>query len=281
MSNTALEDQPVEKNKNVHNHEVHLDINTEDAVEIAEDVYWVGFYNEDEALHCNPYLISDNIDSILIDPGSIPDFPVVARKVFSIVPPQWVSTIVLGHQDPDLCAAVPIFEDMRDNHDHSVVSHTKTIYLLKHYGIKGKFYRIEDGITDYKTPGGRDLRFVSVPFSHFAGAIMTYDKKSNVLFTGDVLGGVGPDWELYHSDKSLENMKAFLQGFMPSNRALRYSLLKVLEVDAEIIAPQHGSIIRKKQLPALLDKIWDLPCGLDLIDDDTMKNTVANTWRHS
>lgn len=253
---------------------VELDTNL--AIEIAPDIFWTGYFMEDEALHCNPYLIKNGKDSILIDPGSVPDFPVVGRKIFSIVQPHWISTIILNHQDPDLCASVPIFESLRSNYDYNVIAHTKTIYLLKHYGIQGHFYRVDHDFTDYTTPGGRKLQFIMTPFAHFAGALMTYDVSSKVLFTGDILGGVGAEWQLYHNEEALKNMKVFMQGFMPSNRALRYALLKIQSCGAELFAPQHGQIIRKDQLPEIIDMLWNLPCGLDLIDDDTMKRAMES-----
>lgn len=248
-----------------------VEIDANQAIEIAPDVYWAGYYMEDEALHCNPYLIKNGEDSILIDPGSVPDFPVVGRKLFSIVRPQWISTIILNHQDPDLCASVPIFESLRENFDYRVIAHAKTVYLLKHYGIQGEFYRISEDYVHYTTPGGRELQFICTPFAHFAGALMTYDVRSRTLFTGDILGGVGPEWELYHTERALQNTIAFMQGFMPSNQALRYALLKIQSVDADIYAPQHGQVIRREQLGKIVDALWNLPCGLDLIDDEAMR----------
>lgn len=251
-------------------------VDTDHAVEIAPEVFWTGYYMEDEALHCNPYLIRNGTESILIDPGSVPDFPVVGRKLFSVIKPESVTTIILNHQDPDLCASVPIFESLRENFDYDVIAHRKTIYLLKHYGIKGKFHRLDDGETAYKTPGGRELKFITTPFAHFAGAVMTYDVKSKVLFTGDILGGVGTDWELYHTDVALANMKAFMRGFMPCNKALRYALLKIESSGAELFAPQHGQIIHRDQFPAIKEALWDLKCGLDLIEDDAMKQAMVH-----
>ncbi len=255
---------------------IPLEVDTNHAVEIAPDIFWTGYFMEDEALHCNPYLIRNGEDSILIDPGSVPDFPVVGRKLFSIIRPEWVSTIILNHQDPDLCASVPIFESLREDYNYNVIAHRKTIYLLKHYGIKGNFFRVEDGITDYTTPGGRKLQFISTPFAHFAGAVMTFDVKSRVLFTGDILGGVGAEWHLYHDEKALLNMKAFLQGFMPTNKALRYALVRMRDCQADVFAPQHGQIILKHQFAEILDALWNLPCGLDLIKDATMQEAMVN-----
>jgi flavorubredoxin len=264
----------VQKGNRQSTQEIQIDIDTNYAVEIAENVFWVGFYSEEDALHCNPYLIKSKTSGILIDPGSVPDFPIVARKVFSIIQPQAIDTIILQHQDPDLCAGVPIFEDLRNDYNHHIISEVRASYLIKHYGVKGKLYMVSPDNASYTTKEGRLLQFLMTPFAHFAGAIMTYDPKSKVLFTSDILGGLGKDWELYHNDVALDNMKKFLSLYMPSNQALRYALLKIRSVDAEIIAPQHGQIIKKQQLDQIINSLWDLKCGLDLIDDEFMRKVL-------
>ena len=44
---------------------------------IAEGIYWVGGIGQDGGLHCNPYLIIDGEEAVLIDPGSVLDFDYV------------------------------------------------------------------------------------------------------------------------------------------------------------------------------------------------------------
>ena len=56
-------------------------IDYENPVEIAEEIYWVGFYDAQSGLHCNPYLIIDNDEAIVIDGGSRPDFATVMMKI--------------------------------------------------------------------------------------------------------------------------------------------------------------------------------------------------------
>ena len=49
-----------------------LDVNS--AITILRDIYWVGFYDEKSDLYCNSYLLIDDKEIVLIDPGSIPKF---------------------------------------------------------------------------------------------------------------------------------------------------------------------------------------------------------------
>jgi flavorubredoxin len=57
---------------------------------------------------------------------------------------------------------------------------------------------------------------------------------------------------------------------MPSKKALRYSLEKILEVPFKVIAPQHGSIINNKKIMRyvfeLLAALEDV--GIDAIVED-------------
>jgi len=251
--------------------ELSLEVDTDHAVEIAKDVFWVGFYDEHEKLHCNPYLIRNGEESIFIDPGSVPDFPVVARKAFALVSANSISTIILHHQDPDLCASAPIFEDLKEDYDIDFVSHRVTSYFLHHYGIKGNLVRLDEFGKSYFTRGGRELRFYWTPYAHSFGAIMTLDVKSNTLFTSDILGGLGEEWELYHSDEAMGNMISFMQTIMPSNRILRYALTVIERIGADLIAPQHGQVIRPEQFPAIKNALWELPCGMDRVEDDVTR----------
>jgi hypothetical protein len=52
---------------------MEYEIDLEGSIEIAEGIYWIGFYDQQAGLHCNPYLIVDNDEAMVIDGGSRPD----------------------------------------------------------------------------------------------------------------------------------------------------------------------------------------------------------------
>ena len=58
-----------------------FDQNNESSVEIAGGIYWVGFHDTESGLHCNPYLIVDNDEAVVIDGGSRPDFATVMMNI--------------------------------------------------------------------------------------------------------------------------------------------------------------------------------------------------------
>ena len=87
------------------------DIDLESSVEIADGIYWFGFFDEQAGLHCNPYLIIDNNEAVVIDGGSRPDFATVMMKILQtgIAPNQ---IIALLYQHGEFVIAFAITRDL-------------------------------------------------------------------------------------------------------------------------------------------------------------------------
>jgi len=81
------------------------------AVAIAKDVYWVGVYMENDVFQCHTYLIVDGDESVLIDSGSMLEFAEVKKKIESVIDIKNIKYMVAHHQDPDVCANMPAFEE--------------------------------------------------------------------------------------------------------------------------------------------------------------------------
>lgn len=50
-------------------------------VSIADGIYWVGYSDDNRGLHCNPYLIIEGDEAVLIDGGNRDDFSTVMLKI--------------------------------------------------------------------------------------------------------------------------------------------------------------------------------------------------------
>jgi len=242
----------------------------EDAIKVADDIYWVGFSDEKAHLHCNPYLLIDGegkgAEAVLLDPGSLTDFPKVMRKVLELVNPAKISLLVAQHQDPDVCSNIPVVEDIIDRADLRVAAHTNSIRLIRHYGIQSAFYAVEEHDYAITLNSGRVLEFMFTPYCHSPGAIVTYDTKTKSLFTSDMFGAVSGDWSLFVNDEScFARMDSFHQLYMPSNQVLRHSLER-MQSRWEIarILPQHGSVIEGDLVARAFEYLKELPCGIDL-----------------
>ncbi len=236
----------------------------ERAILVKDGIHWVGFYDELAHLHCNPYILTDGNEAVFFDPGSLPDFPQIMRKVIEVSDPLDIAYIVVSHQDPDVCGNLAVVEDVIDRSDMKIVGHMNTIRLIQHYGVRSKFYPVEQNEYRLNLRSGRQIEFIFTPFLHSPGAIVAYDAATKSLFTGDIFGAISDHWALFAEDDYLTPMAAFHQAYMPSNQVLKAGLERLERYEIDQILPQHGSILRGDQIPKAFEYLKSLPCGVDL-----------------
>ena len=235
--------------------------------EDGHEVYWLGIDNA-TAFRCNVYLIKDNDEYILVDPGSRSFYTQVRERVAQITDPANVGSLILCHQDPDVAASMIDWLDA--NPEITIISSARTNVLLPHYGREDyKFYDIvEEPI--YRFKSGRELKFIEAPFLHFPGAFTTYDVNSSFLFSGDIWAALDIEWKLLVSDmqEHTMNMDLFHVDYMASNIAARGYVRRLDGIDIQTILPQHGSIIPQEHVADALEYLENLQCGLDLVYSD-------------
>ncbi|MHA1733443.1 MAG: MBL fold metallo-hydrolase [Promethearchaeota archaeon] len=238
------------------------------AVEVNDGIYWVGFGDDKAGFSNNPYLLVEGDSVVLFDPGSrLPEhFNTVKKKIESVVPVEKINAIIVHHQDPDLCASIPLFEEIIGVDEFELISTWRTSLLLPYYGIRTEITPIEDG-ESIELDNGRELVFVTAPYLHFAGSHVTYDTKTKTLFSGDIFGGFTANWKLYADEYYVESMKAFIEPYIAHNDVVANFLKKVADLGIEIdmICPQHGSVIKKELVPMMVDAISKFEVGSWLI----------------
>ncbi|MBF0359073.1 MAG: diguanylate cyclase [Magnetococcales bacterium] len=245
-----------------------LSLNSADTakpIQLAPKIWWVGAYLPEDNFQCHSYLIVHGDQSILIDPGSVITIDTTLRKIEEIIPFSNIRYFLCQHQDPDITSSLPIIDRMVNRDDAVVLSHWRTNTLIKHYGFNMPMVCVENG--EWKLDiGGRELQFIFTPYLHFPGAFCTFDKESGILFSSDLFGGISEEWSLIAKDKKyFEAIRPFHEHYMPHKDILVHSLCKLDELQIELIAPQHGSIIPKHLIAFMISQLKSLDCGLFLM----------------
>ncbi|HUY37112.1 MAG TPA: hypothetical protein VMV69_30655 [Pirellulales bacterium] len=163
---------------------------------IGEGCYMVGRRNPDSLLQCNTYLRSfaaKGSETIhwCVDPDSQIDYAelrehllehigeVAALRVFSI-----------NHQDPDVVGNLIYFT--RENPRLTGLTSEDVWRLVRHLNDHPKHLYFSNKAEHHriKLSNGAQVQFVPTPFCHFRGAMAVYDPESQILFSGDLFGGL-------------------------------------------------------------------------------------------
>lgn len=234
-------------------------------IKIADGIFWVGFFEQESNLHCNPYLLTANGEAVVFDGGSRPDFAVVMTKILQTgIDPNTISHLIYQHYDPDLCGSIPHFIDACENPQIKVLSHPANNLFIRYYLGPEQHHHIASIKANHNTLalGNRRLRFIEVPYCHTTGSFVTYDEETKTLFTSDLFGSFSTKWDLYldltddcfgcttfsncpngRPYCAMADIVAFHQYVMPTGKALANAMRIIKTLDIALIAPQHGSLI--------------------------------------
>ncbi len=233
------------------------------AVELRPGLWWIGWPDEDAGFSNNPYLMIDGDEVIVFDPGSrLPQhWKWVRQKIESIIPLEKITMVIVHHQDPDLCGAIPLIEQEIGVNNFEIVTTERTAVFIPYYDVKTEVTTVEDGEI-MEVGNGRELLFLTSPYLHFPGAMVTYDKKEKILFSSDIFGGFSVDWSLFANKYYFEAMKLFAQPYFADKRHVLNFLNKIEPLDIDMICPQHGSIILRDKVKEAIETLKNLEVGI-------------------
>jgi flavorubredoxin len=254
---------------------------TPDEMEFGKALYddgthkfiWLGWsYKKGGEVQTNQYLIISRDKGILLDPGGIINFPHVNSIVASYISPEKVEVIIYSHQDPDVSSGIGLALSTYKN----AKAYVSRLWMrfAPHFGIDREDLRrmlpVEDRGTRINIPTGY-LELIPAHFLHSAGNFSVYDPQSKILFSGDIGASVMPDDNFYFEVKDFRSHIRYMEGFhkryMKSQVATRKWVSMVRRLKVDIIAPQHGAIMRGKVAEEFLSWLENLRCGVDLIDE--------------
>ena len=244
---------------------------TGDIVEISKGVYWLGV-RRNRQLEVNVYLRifknGDKTINLIIDPGPPVIFDLLVDRIKKIIGGlEKIQLAFINHQDPDVSLNIMYLNKF--NPKLKVLCTEDTWRLIHFYGLESKNFQAIDKFKSLRgrLSTGHVVRFVPTPFCHFRGAAMLYDEESRILFSGDFLGGIIFSDDLFATPDNWSGIKTFHQIYMPTQDAIRLAVenIRKLNPPPRIIAPQHGAIIKSDLIDEFLQKMYNLPVGLDLI----------------
>lgn len=230
-----------------------------DPIEITKDLYWIGVndYETDlfeaqwpipEGVSYNSYLITGK-KTALIDTVKKTHLTQFVEKIRALLTGgRTLDYLVINHMEPDHSGAIPILRQLFP--EMSIVGNKKTIDMV------GSFYGITTGTTtiadsDELDLGGHVLTFALTPMVHWPETMMTYDKTSRVLFSGDAFGSFKSlDGGIFDDELDIGRYEGEMLRYF-SNIVGKYSpmVLKAMarleHLDVSAVASTHGPVWRK------------------------------------
>lgn len=232
---------------------------------------------EGSGVQANQFLIIDNDQSILLDPGGDLTYIPLNMAITRYINPKQLDYIFASHQDPDIVASIDRW--VLNTSCQVLVSklwgrflpHLVSSHVDKKVGsFENRVIEIPDG--GVRLPfGEQELVILPAHFLHSVGNFQLYDPTSKILFSGDMGASIGAADQAFVTDMNahIPFMKGFHQRYMCSNKATRLWARMVKKMDVETLVPQHGPAFKGKDMVnQFLDWISDLECGVDLLNQD-------------
>jgi len=225
--------------------------------------------HEDSFLSVNQYLIIENNEGILLDPGSEAIFEELFTAVSDFIDVSNIKYIFLSHQDPDVSGSIT---QWAMSTQAKFLMSGLWVRFMSHYGFTEMNRVIEIPDKGAKlTLGTHVVKFVPAHFLHSPGNFSLYDVSSKILFSGDIGAAVLNSLKGEKKVRTFDTHKIALEGFhkryMGSNKLCRAWVKRVEKLEVRKIAPQHGYIFEDEDVARFLEWLKELKCGSDFIED--------------
>ncbi len=226
-------------------------------------------FGHGEMVQANQHLIVHNGHGILLDPGG--------RKVHKGALSQMMKRlgtggtlryIFLSHQDPDIVGGI---DDWLIATDADAYASALWLRFIPHAGLDGVLARRLHPIPDegmHLDLNGCVLAFLPAHFLHSPGNFQVWDPIAKVLYSGDLGASLGMDYMTVPDfDAHIRYMEGFHRRYIASGRTMKAWARMVRGLDIETIAPQHGAVLKGREMVArFIAWCENLDCGVDLMD---------------
>ncbi|HAE87243.1 TPA: FprA family A-type flavoprotein, partial [Candidatus Marinimicrobia bacterium] len=168
-------------------------------IKLSQNIFWIGVNDRrthlfenlwplDKGISYNAYLIRDRKNALIdtVEIGHVESYFDAIDKILGSG--KNVDYLVINHMEPDHSGALKLITQRYP--DITLVGNRNTFKFVR--GFFGDFERIlevEEG--DTLDLGAHSLTFVMTPMLHWPETMMTFETKTQILFTGDVFGSFG------------------------------------------------------------------------------------------
>ncbi|QTA38128.1 MBL fold metallo-hydrolase [Thermosipho ferrireducens] len=236
--------------------------------------YLLGWEEKEEEgiVQTNQYLIVNKGKGILLDPGGAHVFPRVLANVSEVISPKDIELIFYTHQDPDVTSGISMWLTIAKN--AKIYISELWIRFLPHFGVFDLKRIIGLKGHEQKISGNSGATFEIIPahFMHSPGNFSVYDPTSRILFSGDIGAAVFPKGkrkQIIEDDfkEHLKYMEGFHKRYMVSNIVCKKWVEIVSKRPIDMIAPQHGAVMKGIAANNFLEWLKNLKCGIDILGE--------------
>ena len=258
--------------KDIHTH--HAEVDLSKAVEISDNIWWVGAAHTDSRGQKNSYLAIYKTDRqpihLLVDPGSPIHLNEITHKTGQVIgDASRINLYLLSAGSADV-ALNSMFVRKMNPRAICITSRVAWEQQIRHFEIPEESVKKINltGIYKLKLASGNRLIILPAPFSPQPGAFMTYDQKRRILFSGNLFSSytAGSDRTaayLYAVEEDWNGMLRFHLERFPSATVIHSLLAMIATLDPapRVIAPRYGRLIREEQMDYFTDRLAGMDWG--------------------
>lgn len=245
--------------------------------EVKPDIYSVGAIDWDRRLFdeliplpdgtsYNSYLIRGSEKTALIDAVDPTKEAELVSNLKSLGVKK-IDYIIANHAEQDHSGAIPKILEIYPSAKIVCTPKCKEFLVELLLIPQERFIVVKDRETI--SLGNKTLEFVYAPWVHWPETMLTYLREDKVLFTCDLFGSHFAASGLFAADEATVYEAAkryYAEIMMPFRTNIQKHMMKIKELQIEIIAPSHG--------PAYSKPLFILNAYADWISDAVKKEVV-------